>query len=100
MNVTRSDSHILDIYTPKSYPHKITFFRSEESHAQDFSSMPEYAEIVKDPAMGWNEFSTTKVDVHIVPGDHVTMLTEPHVSDLALQLRQCIYQALTNSRVK
>jgi amino acid adenylation domain-containing protein len=35
------------------------------------------------PSMGWSELSDQPVAVHVVPGSHVTISTEPHVIALA-----------------
>ena len=79
----------------KIYPGKITFFRSSEIHGDDFAA-PELAEIMKDPALGWRQFCTETVEVHMVPGNHVSMLTEPHVQILAERLQGCIDKALAH----
>ncbi len=44
------------------------------------------------PALGWNEFSTT-IEIHVVPGDHMTIMAQPHVQVLAAQLRTYLEQA-------
>jgi thioesterase domain-containing protein/acyl carrier protein len=68
-------------YVPKGvYPNRITLFRASE-------------EFRDDPAMGWDKFSSESVDTHDVPGDHVTMVTEPHVQVLAKKLRACLDKA-------
>ncbi|MGH2415900.1 MAG: hypothetical protein ACRDEA_19865 [Microcystaceae cyanobacterium] len=43
-------------------------------------------QMLKEPALGWNEFSAN-VEVHVVPGNHMTMMQQPHVQVLAAQLR-------------
>ncbi len=48
-------------------------------------------------AMGWDELARGGVDVIPVPGDHITMLMEPHVKTLAEQLRARLDQAGTAS---
>ncbi|MFT3906593.1 MAG: amino acid adenylation domain-containing protein [Steroidobacteraceae bacterium] len=40
--------------------------------------------------MGWDDVLTGKVTVVDIPGDHFTLAEEPHVRDLAQQLRVCI----------
>jgi amino acid adenylation domain-containing protein/non-ribosomal peptide synthase protein (TIGR01720 family) len=60
------------------YPHRITVFRTtEESYDEE-------------PAMGWDKFSSQSVEIYDVPGDHITMMAEPHVQLLAKQLRACL----------
>jgi amino acid adenylation domain-containing protein len=44
-------------------------------------------------ASDWSRFSTGKLDVREVPGDHLTMMREPHVSALAGILREHLVRA-------
>ncbi|MBC6481288.1 MAG: hypothetical protein GDA56_29520 [Hormoscilla sp. GM7CHS1pb] len=46
----------------------------------------ELSEILQDPTWGWNKFSPDPVEVHFVPGNHETMMTNPHVQVLAERL--------------
>jgi amino acid adenylation domain-containing protein len=88
LKVSRADEQALSLYLQR-YDEKrnihlteITLFRALdqiESHEEE-----------KDDAWGWNDFSIKSVDIHFVPGDHATMMTEPHVITLAKQLRNCI----------
>ena len=65
-------------YVPQEvYPHRITLFRSSEN-------------LDEEPAMGWDKFSSESVEAYDVPGDHMTMMAEPHVQVLAKQLRACL----------
>ncbi len=52
----------------------------------------ELTQRLKESALGWNEFSST-IDVHVVPGNHMTMMQQPHVQVLAAQLLSCLEQA-------
>jgi thioesterase domain-containing protein len=47
----------------------------------------------KDRALGWSRYTTGGVEVHVVPGEHITMLREPHVQFLAQKLSCCIAKA-------
>ncbi|MEK8019856.1 MAG: alpha/beta fold hydrolase, partial [Candidatus Parabeggiatoa sp.] len=38
---------------------------------------------------GWHQYASGSVDVHVVPGDHHTMMSQPHVQVLAEKLRAC-----------
>ncbi|MEH2200508.1 thioesterase domain-containing protein, partial [Nostoc sp.] len=101
LKVSKATSEAFDFYMPENaYPSKITCFRASEVNSEDISSRPEYSKILQDPALGWNEFSAKPVEVHIVPGDHVTMMTEPHVLTLAECLQICIDKARVNGGVK
>jgi iturin family lipopeptide synthetase A len=99
LNVCKGLSKAFEHFSPeKIYPGKITFFKSSEVHNDDFAA-PELAEIRKDPALGWAQFCTETIEVHMVPGDHVSMLTEPHVQILAERLQSCIDKALAHHNV-
>jgi len=43
-----------------------------------------------DSTLGWSELTVEGVEVHIVPGNHLTMLRKPNVQALAEQLKVCI----------
>lgn len=37
--------------------------------------------------LGWDQFSEEPGEIHVVPGDHLTMITEPYVQILAERLK-------------
>ncbi|MCC5669554.1 condensation domain-containing protein [Nostoc sp. CHAB 5784] len=79
-------------YVPQEvYPSKITLFRTREAYEEFVHAMP--PEILQDLAWGWGKFSAEPVDVHFISGNHLTMMSEPHVRVLAEQLEACIKQA-------
>jgi thioesterase domain-containing protein len=41
-------------------------------------------------AAGWSRYSSAPLRIFSVPGDHVSMLTPPHVQSLAEHLRACL----------
>ena len=67
-------------YVPVRGPVRVTVFRASE--------VP--AEIVQAPDLGWGRVSGEPVDVHAVPGDHITMLAEPNVHELARRLKAAL----------
>jgi non-ribosomal peptide synthetase component F/thioesterase domain-containing protein len=68
------------LYTPKPYPGKIHLFRAE-GRTREFGA---------DTTLGWDEIARDGVEVHNVPGKHVTILEKPHVSTLAAKLERCL----------
>jgi amino acid adenylation domain-containing protein/non-ribosomal peptide synthase protein (TIGR01720 family) len=50
----------------------------------------ELAETFADPAWGWQRVSDGPVDVHEIPGAHITMLNRPHVDSLARVLTRML----------
>ncbi|MCV6638056.1 amino acid adenylation domain-containing protein [Candidatus Albibeggiatoa sp. nov. NOAA] len=57
---------------------KLALFRTEMGVYTDKS-----AEILQDATWGWQQLAQQPVDVYDVPGDHNTMLQQPHVAVLA-----------------
>ncbi|MHC5744027.1 MAG: amino acid adenylation domain-containing protein [Nostoc sp.] len=82
-------------YVPKKiYPTKITLLRAKENVVKvDESNSEVLSEILQNLHWGWSKFSAEPVDVHFVPGNHVTMMNLPHVQVLAEKLKACIEKA-------
>jgi thioesterase domain-containing protein/phosphohistidine swiveling domain-containing protein/acyl carrier protein len=78
-------------YAPGSMPldAPITLFRAKEPHF----TMESYEEFLKEPDMGWKRFSEKPVEIVEVPGNHVTMISEPHVRVLAEKLNESMEKA-------
>jgi len=64
---------------------RIALFRAREVDVKE-GDTEELTQMLKEPALGWNEFSSA-VSIHVVPGNHMTMMAHPHVQALATQLR-------------
>ncbi|MGD1698460.1 amino acid adenylation domain-containing protein [Dapis sp. BLCC M229] len=86
-----------DYFPQKVYPTKIALFKASEDYPENLfgnelfeAIKPEYA---SDPLLGWGEFSAGQVDVHVVPGDHISLMNEPHVKVLAEKLKACLEEA-------
>ena len=81
-------------YLPQEvYPVPITFFRAEETLSE--LNLP--PEVLEDPTIGWGKVSSLPVEVHVVPGNHVTMMISPQVQVLAAQLLSCLERAQENA---
>ena len=80
-------------YVPQQvYPTRIALLRSSEASVEEpIGELP--SEILQDSAWGWNKFSAEPVDVQFVPGNHNTMMIQPHVQILAKRLKALIEQA-------
>lgn len=70
-------------YTPQIYEGRILLFKAGESLVAAQTGQAGF----DDPTLGWGQLSTHPVEVRLVPGDHYSMLAEPHVQVLAGQLR-------------
>jgi thioesterase domain-containing protein/acyl carrier protein len=81
-------------YQPQRYLGQITLFRAGGEG---------FGEGSQDLERGWGHVAAagvevhlvpgTQVEVHLVPGTHREMMSEPHVQELAEQLRVCLDQA-------
>ena len=69
---------LLEGYVPNRYKGRVVFFRSTSMQ----SGAP------ADPTAGWGQVATD-VEVHWLPGEHITCLTE-HVGTLAEHLASCL----------
>ena len=73
-------------YLPRVYPDQVTFFSArEEVSAQE-------------NLFGWKTLVTGGVEVVAVPGDHQSMIQEPHVHLLAEQLQLRLTQTSTHKQ--
>jgi aspartate racemase len=67
-------------YVTKPYSGKVTVFMAAQHR-------PSTAEFLQ---TAWNDLAKGGVELHEVPGDHVTMIEEPHAEALAQSLRKCL----------
>ncbi|WP_406694423.1 amino acid adenylation domain-containing protein [Singulisphaera sp. Ch08] len=71
-------------YVPRPYPSRITLFRPSDA--------PIAIATTRD--RGWGSLAAT-VEVHFVPGQHHSMVQEPHVQALARVFADCLQRAET-----
>ena len=69
-------------YSPQVYPGRVALFAIEETELEFY----EYF----NPDLGWGKLSLGGVELRQVPGEHLTMMDEPHVQGLAEQLQDYI----------
>ena len=88
--------HIVHLYVAKAYPHHIDYLAGTQRDPIPDASLEQTASSDKGEERAdrrlqrWRELATGGMDVHLVPGDHQTLVEEPHVQGLAQALRQCI----------
>lgn len=73
-------------YVSQPYTGKITLFRADATIYMSEDG-PDSDDV------GWNQFATGGLEIHKVPGDHNTVLAEPHVRTLAPILIRCLEEA-------
>ena len=83
LRVDRANHCALQKYHPQVYPGRIVhFFRSQYWSRQS-----------QDLRMEWEKYAAGGVEIQTNPGDHHTMLREPHVRSLAEKLRGYLERA-------
>jgi thioesterase domain-containing protein len=82
--VTEAFSQALRDYAPQVYPGQATLFRTRYQPTK----------VYYDPQLGWGSLVAGGLEIHDVPGLHLTMITEPCVQVLGEKLRACIDEAL------
>ena len=67
-------------YMARPYPGKVTIFTASEN-------LPSKKHLIRTV---WSRVALRGAEMHEVPGDHVTLIEEPHVKVLAEKLRACM----------
>ncbi|MFK8183129.1 MAG: amino acid adenylation domain-containing protein [Phormidesmis sp.] len=81
------DRAALRRYSPQVYPGKMTLFRAQEKDPKQFY----------DEYLGWQYLIEGELEIHDVPGHHMSLMFEPNVGDLATKLQTCLNQAYTEN---
>lgn len=65
------------------YSGRVTYFQASEQIGQDFPN----------PDLALEELAASRVEIQLVPGNHLSMLRQPHVSDVAKHLNAYLQSA-------
>ena len=77
---TEFRNYAFNSYTPQPYPGEAVLFRAiDENH---FSTLK-----------GWKDLAVGGLEIHDIPGEHLSILQEPNVQLLAKQMRACMDHA-------
>ncbi|HXQ71600.1 MAG TPA: thioesterase domain-containing protein, partial [Pyrinomonadaceae bacterium] len=93
----KASAEMMHRYEPGEYAGRVTLIRAEQSLEEDpsFVRFDDWNETeATDPSHDWARLATEGVDVHIVPGNHFSIMREPFVEALAERLRGCIDETL------
>jgi aspartate racemase len=69
-------------YVPQVYPGRVILFKATDR--------AEAATFYFDPDLGWGKLAAGGLDIYEVPGNHLSILKEPHVRVLGEKLRDCL----------
>jgi thioesterase domain-containing protein/aryl carrier-like protein len=88
-------------YSPEVYPGQVTVFKASERSPYEMPTVTDGSggELV-DRSGGWSALSGEPIDIQGIPGDHASMLVEPHVGILAEKLRGCLEMAQARSDLR
>ncbi len=91
VKVLKASVYAMSDYHPeKLYPTPITLFRSSDVRIWNTAIGVTDAirnQLQKNSCLGWEQLSQRSVELETVPGDHITMMLEPHVQILAERLK-------------
>lgn len=80
-------------YAPTSkFNGNVTIFKAEEPYLISGFNDP----VVLHPNLGWEQLCTSKLEVISVPGDHDSMVFQPHVKVLGEKLRNNLFSTTQN----
>jgi len=87
--VDQANKQAFDQYQLSPYEGKIHLFKavSQRFYLDDF----EY--------LGWQPYAKGGVEIHTVPGDHLTLFDPPHGQEFAKILQKCLDNILTPARI-
>jgi len=83
LKLFKTNSKAMFDYIPSTYPGKILFFRAKERDAF----------LPHNPELAWIDLALEGTEVHIVPGNHISMNRQPHIPLLAKRLKICLEKA-------
>jgi thioesterase domain-containing protein/acyl carrier protein len=87
LQVYKQNLQALQSYVPRAYSGTVILFKASE----------QFAVTQKDSEMGWGDL-VQRLLVHVVPGNHYSILREPHVQILAQRLRTLLQDAEAHER--
>ncbi|KYC35299.1 hypothetical protein WA1_09105 [Scytonema hofmannii PCC 7110] len=85
LQVFKANTRAMWSYKPEVYPNRVILLRPNEMFSEDFDNFGDHT-------LGWSKFVSNQIEIHTVPGNHYTILANPHVKFLAERLRNYLDQ--------
>ena len=82
-HVTQANLRAALNYHPHTYPGKVTLFCCAEKSTRSY----------EDRRLAWSQVAAGGLEVHLVPGNHLSILDDPHIEIVANKLRSCLERA-------
>ncbi len=92
IRVTAINLHASQTYIPQIYSGNVVLFRAKEGVKEAEAGQSEIPRKYT-LSRGWDTLTTGEIKIHVVPGNHSTILDDPQVQTLASLLRDCIDKA-------
>lgn len=81
--VAEANMRAVQGHSPKPYAGQVIQFMCSDGPQRAY----------EDRRLAWSSLAAGGLEIHIVPGDHLTMMEEPHVRVLARELQACLDRA-------
>jgi phthiocerol/phenolphthiocerol synthesis type-I polyketide synthase E len=81
LHLIKVDVQALRNYTPRTYPGRVIFFRANDQDAIN----------PQNPELAWVNLATGGLNIHEVPGNHITMNYAPNAQVIAEHLRAYLF---------
>lgn len=91
LDIIGANDQALRRYTFQSYPGTLTLLRTEDQHRDNAVG------VKYEPLFGWGDIVTGGLDIHYIPGSHLSLLDKPHVQFLAQKFKVCLSKAQIKS---
>ncbi|MBW4560439.1 MAG: amino acid adenylation domain-containing protein [Mojavia pulchra JT2-VF2] len=88
LEIMENHVQMLNKYTYEVFPGRMLVLRTEDQNRGDGIVGEKF-----DPQYGWGDMVSGGLDVHYIPGSHLTLLNEPHVQVVAEKLRDRLAQS-------
>jgi thioesterase domain-containing protein len=107
--VFKTNFQAMRSYTPRAYPGRITLFKAGQTLGKAAPEPPAgwarwvakagkvFGQATPEATLGWSRWAVGGVEVHVIPGDHHTMLREPNLPVLVERLQAALHQARANT---
>jgi amino acid adenylation domain-containing protein/FkbM family methyltransferase len=94
--VFKTNARAMRRYLPQVYPGAVTLLKTTEQTAASPYSEPspdeQVANTTQDSTRGWRDLAAGGVRVIDIPGEHRTIVNNPHVETLALRIGECLVE--------
>ncbi|CAN5314174.1 hypothetical protein BH11PSE11_BH11PSE11_34670 [soil metagenome] len=87
--IFKANFKALGAYRPAAIPGDVTVVRTEGGYPPEFHDY-ESGDSLNDPGLGWTELVLGKLEVHRMPGDHLSMQDDANMTVFAEILRKLV----------